>query len=90
MADQKFKAGDSVLHKPSGATWVAWGVDTVGGQLLNMGWPNELNPLSDFGFAQHHEEGITSGQRRKRAEKFGRRFDDDREEDRLMDREWAL
>lgn len=90
MADQQqIKAGDDVLHRPSGQTWVCWGVDSSSGLLLNMGWPNELNPLSDFEL-HSRGPGITADQRRLRKETFGWRFDDDREEDRLMDREWVL
>jgi hypothetical protein len=93
MAEQKLEAGDEVLHKPSGQVWVAWGVDSRGGYLLNMGWPNELTSISHF---ELHGKGLppTLDERRSRAQKFGRRFDDDRADEardnERMNREWAL
>jgi hypothetical protein len=37
-----------------------------------------------------HKKHVDAAALRTRKEKFGRRFDDDREEDARMDREWAL
>lgn len=33
------KAGDLVLHKPSGETWVVCGVDPAAGELIPCGYP---------------------------------------------------
>lgn len=35
----KIRAGDTVLHRPSGETWVVCGVNYDRGQLIPCGWP---------------------------------------------------
>lgn len=91
MAEQqKIEAGDVVRHKPTGQRWTVFGVDSVHGLLLPMGWPQQLENLADCELIEKGETKLTSDELRIRIEGFGRRFDDDREEDARMDREWAL
>jgi hypothetical protein len=94
MPGEKIEAGDEVLHRPSGQKWAILGVDSERGYILPMGWPFQLEKLADCELAPDgkgkHKKHVDAAALRTRKEKFGRRFDDDREEDARMDREWAL
>jgi hypothetical protein len=87
---ESISAGDVVLHKPSGETWLVLGVSTPRGELVPMGWPPSVERLADCMLVERRPGGVTREARRYRIEKWGRWFDDDREEDERMDREWAL
>jgi hypothetical protein len=92
---EKIRAGDCVIHKPSREEWWVWGVDSSvePALVLNFGWPNELTPIHDFELVPGSNRPLDRAQRQRRRQ-FGRRFDDDREEEAAdnarMDLEWAL
>lgn len=41
------RAGDSVLHKPTGETWCVAAISPDGKQLACCGWPETLADVSD-------------------------------------------
>lgn len=47
-----FRTGDSILHKPSGETWVCAWADPATGYLFWLGWPPGEARISDFELAK--------------------------------------
>lgn len=47
-----FRTGDSILHKPSGETWVCAWADPATGYLSWLGWPPGEAKISDFKLAK--------------------------------------
>jgi hypothetical protein len=46
QAPRPFRAGDTVLHAPSGETWLL-ACDEDGGRVVACGWPESLVPASE-------------------------------------------
>lgn len=47
-----FRTGDSILHKPTGETWVCAWADPETGYLSWLGWPPGEAKISDFELAK--------------------------------------
>lgn len=66
----KIKAGDGVLHKPSGEQWYVLGVNYSEDRLCIAGYPPSLAKISDCEYIESFGE-ITKEELEHRSKQFG-------------------
>lgn len=81
MTSPKFKAelikaGDSVLHRPTGETWYLLGVNKRHGKVCVAGWPPTIADLADCDLVEKGN-GITDDEREYRKRTFGEGWDEE-------------
>lgn len=71
----QIKAGDSVLHKPSGETWFVLGVNYKAGKLCVAGWPPTIANIVDCELVEKAERQLTDEELSYRNKEFGQNWD---------------
>lgn len=70
LTDERIRAGDSVLHKPTGEEWYVLGVNYTRGKLCVAGWPHTVAEIEHCQLTERGI-GITDEERESRRQMFG-------------------